>query len=91
MNDKLDRLIAEVSTLSTSLQDLRIEFSNLSRKVRNPEHEKYTVMEAAGRMKVSRQTLYRRVNEGHLELYREGGRTYTTEAEILRCERRMRS
>jgi excisionase family DNA binding protein len=91
MQDEINKLLSMVSTLSTSIDDLRIEVSTLSRKVQNPEYIKYTVDEACDRMKVSRQTFYRRVGDGVLDVFKEGGRTYTTEANVLRYERTMRS
>ena len=86
-----EELIVTVQTLSQNVDALNQTVERLSRKVENPEHQKYTIDEACKRLKCSVSTFHRKVKEGLLESYQEGGRTFTTEAAILRYERLVRS
>lgn len=87
----LGELLKQVTDQSEIIENLRSEVHRISKKVENPEHHKYMIDEACERLKCSVSTFHRKVKEGLLESYQEGGRTFTTEAAILRYERLVRS
>lgn len=91
LSTSFEELIVTVQTLSQNVDSLNRTVERLYRKVENPEHQKYTIDEACERMKCSVSTFHRKVKGGLLESYQEGGRTFTTEAAILRYERLVRS
>lgn len=86
-----EELIVTVQTLSQNVEALTQTVERLYRKVENPEHQKYTIDEACKRLRFTNSTFHRKVKDGLLESYQEGGRTFTTEAAILRYERLARS
>lgn len=87
MYDDCSRLAA----LTAQVESLATQVSRLAAKIENPEHQKYSVEEACQRLRKSRSSFYRLREQGLLEVFKEGGRAYTTEAAILRCERRLRN
>jgi transposase len=80
-----------LSPLVVQIGELTDEVSRLRQRIVRPDLEKYSVEEAAGRIKRSRSSVYELMKAGELVPVREAGRTYLTEEEIQRWERTQRS